>query len=54
MPSRDIHGVAGAATLTIRVPGDGATIQIGLDTASSGDTVIVAPGTYTGIWQQRS
>ena len=35
-----------AFALTIRVPGDVATIQIGLDTASSGDTVLVAPGTF--------
>ena len=35
-----------AFALTIRVPGDAATIQIGLDPATSGDTVLVAPGTF--------
>ena len=32
---------------TIRVPQDAATIQNGLDLVSEGDTVLVAPGTYS-------
>ncbi len=33
--------------ITIHVPGDYPTIQQGLNAAQSGDTVLVAPGTYT-------
>ncbi|MAE71501.1 MAG: hypothetical protein CME06_13670 [Gemmatimonadetes bacterium] len=39
--------VATAHATTIRVPGDEPTIQAGLNAAGEGDTVLVAPGTYT-------
>ena len=35
--------------LTYYVPGDYATIQAAIDASSSGDSVIVADGTYTGV-----
>ena len=36
----------------IRVPADMPTIQLGLQSASEGDTILVAPGTYSGtvLW----
>ncbi len=41
-------GATGAARegITIRVPADQPTIQEGVDAASAGDTVLIAPGTY--------
>jgi parallel beta-helix repeat protein len=33
---------------TIRIPLDQATIQAGINVATTGDTVLVSPGTYTG------
>jgi hypothetical protein len=38
----------GYAQQIIRVPGDAATVQSGINMANDGDTVSIAPGTYGG------
>ena len=37
---------------TINVPGDHATIQGAVDAATTGDLILVSPGTYTSNGQQ--
>ena len=40
-----------AAAVVINVPGDQPTIQAAVSAAASGDTILIAPGTYTGgVW----
>jgi hypothetical protein len=41
-----LFGSLSVAQSTIRVPSDAPTIQAGIDLARTGDTVLVAPGTY--------
>ena len=49
LPSTPVH----AAGTVIRVPADQPTVQAAVSAASSGDTILIAPGTYTGgVWVQ--
>lgn len=41
--------LSSALAVTVHVPADQATVQAGIDAAGNGDTVLVAPGSYTGL-----
>ena len=43
------HPLSKAHATTIHVPGDQPSIQAGVDAAQPGDSVLVAPGEYSGI-----
>jgi len=43
-----LEGQLPSGGVVIHVPGDQPTIQAGIDAAANGDTVLVAPGIYTG------